>query len=219
VPRPAGRSGLEGAYGCVPNITRYDRVVLFAGGSGATFTFALAVDWAKKPDVESKKSLDFIWSVRTAGKSKPQLRLTDSLLTPSIAQLAGFVPELAILKAHPRVNIRVHMTKMTDSQAEKLATQAAVDDAPQLPSPKIEGVEPTSITDADDATLPPYAVPGRPDLQSTVRRIASECETNQCVLVAACGPTGLSDNVRDAVRDCTSIDGPSLDLHLEAFGW
>jgi predicted ferric reductase len=213
------RTGLEGAYGCVPNIARYDRVVLFAGGSGATFTFALAVNWAKNQDAESKKSLDFIWSVRTAGKSMTLSQLTGGLLTPSTAQLAGFVPELAVLKAHPRINIRVHMTKMSESQAEKLGTQAAVDDAPQLPSSKIEAVKPTSITDADDATLPPYAVPGRPDVQSTVRRIASECDTNRRVLVAACGPSGLSDNVRDAVRDCTSIDGPSLDLHLEAFGW
>ena len=70
------RTGLEGAYGCVPNAMSYDRVVLFAGGSGATFTFALAVDWAKKQDVESRKSLDFIWSVRTAGKSKWQLVTT-----------------------------------------------------------------------------------------------------------------------------------------------
>jgi cellobiose-specific phosphotransferase system component IIC len=44
-------------------------VVLFAGGSGATFAFALAVEWAKKQDVESLKSLDFVWSVRSAGKS------------------------------------------------------------------------------------------------------------------------------------------------------
>jgi predicted ferric reductase len=62
------RMGVEGAYGCVPSTMGYDRVVLFAGGSGATFTFALAVEWARKLDVESKKSLDFIWSVRTAGK-------------------------------------------------------------------------------------------------------------------------------------------------------
>ena len=63
------------------------------------------------------------------------------MLTPSIAQLAGFVPELAILKAHPRVNIRVHVTKMSESQAEKLATQAAVEDAPRLPSREIEAVK------------------------------------------------------------------------------
>jgi predicted ferric reductase len=64
------RTGIEGAYGCVPKTLGYDRVVLFAGGSGVTFTFALAVDWAKKQDAESKQSLDFIWSVRTAGESK-----------------------------------------------------------------------------------------------------------------------------------------------------
>jgi len=71
------RTGLEGAYGCVPNIMGYDRVVLFAGGSGATFTFALAVDWAKKQDVESKKSLDFVWSVRTAGKLESFITMVD----------------------------------------------------------------------------------------------------------------------------------------------
>lgn len=63
------RVGIEGAYGCVPDAMGYERVILFAGGSGATFTFALAAEWARKQDVESKKSLDFIWSVRTAGTS------------------------------------------------------------------------------------------------------------------------------------------------------
>jgi NAD(P)H-flavin reductase len=65
------RAGVEGAYGNVPAVTGYERVVLFAGGSGATFAFALAVEWAKKQDLESLKSLDFVWSVRTAGKSRP----------------------------------------------------------------------------------------------------------------------------------------------------
>jgi predicted ferric reductase len=64
------RAGIEGAYGNVPAIMGYERVVLFAGGSGATFTFALAVEWAKKQDADSMKSLDFVWSVRMAGKSK-----------------------------------------------------------------------------------------------------------------------------------------------------
>jgi predicted ferric reductase len=63
------RAGVEGAYGRVPDVTSYDRVVLFAGGSGATFAFALAVEWARKQDIESKKCLDFVWSVRTIGKS------------------------------------------------------------------------------------------------------------------------------------------------------
>jgi len=60
---------------------------------------------------------------------------------------------------------------------------------------------------------------GRPDVHSTVRQAVSEYEPERRVLVAACGPSGLSDDVRNAVRNCTSIDGPGLDLHLEAFGW
>lgn len=129
------------------------------------------------------------------------------------------MPELAILERHPRVNIRVHMTKMSDCHAEKLASQASLDDMLKIPISKTEAVKPTPTSKSEDATLPPYAVPGRPDVHAIVCRVASECETTQRILVAACGPSGLSNNVSDAVRDCISIDGPSLDLHLEAFGW
>ena len=62
------RAGVEGAYGCVPDVSRYDTVVLMAGGSGATFAFALAVEWARKNDAESKGRCVFVWSVRTAGE-------------------------------------------------------------------------------------------------------------------------------------------------------
>jgi predicted ferric reductase len=62
------RAAIEGAYGCVPNVSRYDTVVVMAGGSGATFAFALAVEWARKNDAESKGRCVFVWSVRTAGE-------------------------------------------------------------------------------------------------------------------------------------------------------
>jgi predicted ferric reductase len=64
------RAAVEGAYGCVPDVSRYDTVVVMAGGSGATFAFALAVEWAKKNDAESKGRCIFVWSVRTAGESR-----------------------------------------------------------------------------------------------------------------------------------------------------
>lgn len=64
------RAGLEGAYGCVPEVCAYDSVVLFAGGSGATFAFALAGEWARRFDGESQKRLEVVWSVRTAGELK-----------------------------------------------------------------------------------------------------------------------------------------------------
>jgi hypothetical protein len=113
--------------------------------------------------------------------------------------------------------MRVHMTKMTKTQAEKLGDQSALTDDVSIPEVKI--VDPARTMGTNNATLPPYAVPGRPDVHSTVHQVASECEPEQRILVAACGPSGLSDDVRDAVRNCISIDGPGLDLHLEAFGW
>ena len=45
----------------------YDKVVLVAGGTGATFTFGLAADmiWRLSPD--SNKQIDFIWVSRHRG--------------------------------------------------------------------------------------------------------------------------------------------------------
>lgn len=62
------KAGVEGAYGCVPDVPGSERVVLFAGGSGATFALALAMEWAKRNDLESKSELELVWSIRTPGK-------------------------------------------------------------------------------------------------------------------------------------------------------
>jgi len=115
--------------------------------------------------------------------------------------------------------MRVHITKMSATQAKKLDDKSALDDVSQFAIPGVGAVTPTSTTGIEDATLPPYVMPGRPDVHSIIRRVASECGTDQRILIAACGPSGLSNDVRDAVRNCISIDGPSLGVHLEAFGW
>lgn len=60
------RCSVDGAYGQVPNFKVFDKVVLVAGGSGASFTFAIALDLIEA----SKKavmSIDFIWIVRHEG--------------------------------------------------------------------------------------------------------------------------------------------------------
>jgi hypothetical protein len=117
--------------------------------------------------------------------------------------------------------MQVHITKTSKEPTENLASLSSLDETSETlvldtPDVKIEAM--TDVTSLD-APLPPYTVPGRPDVHSTVHRIVSECEASQRILVAACGPAGLSDTVRDAVKSCTIVDGPGLDLHLEAFGW
>lgn len=149
------------------------------------------------------------------------------LLTMLAAQLAGFKAELAILEAHPRLNMSVHITKAPKSpNMSPPETPKAVEIPSPFPSPFDEKLEselrieklPVAI-EKEAVPLPSYAVPGRPNVLATVRRIAEECMAEERVLVAACGPTGLSDGVKDAVKECTRTGGPSLKLHLEAFGW
>lgn len=58
---------LEGPYGTFPNPTNYDRVVLIAGGSGASFTFGLASNMLQGMGETSDKQIDFIWAVKHQG--------------------------------------------------------------------------------------------------------------------------------------------------------
>lgn len=63
------RCSVDGAYGQVPNFKVFDKVVLVAGGSGASFTFAIALDLIEASK-KAVKSIDFIWIVRHQGTLK-----------------------------------------------------------------------------------------------------------------------------------------------------
>lgn len=71
------RASIDGPYGALPNFGKVaDKVILIAGGSGASFTFGVALDMIKKVPETSKLSIDFIWTVREQGKfSYPPRRL------------------------------------------------------------------------------------------------------------------------------------------------
>ncbi len=64
------RCSVDGGYGQIPNFMNFDRVILVAGGSGASFTFALALSLLKEGTAENPtKTIDFIWSVKRPGMS------------------------------------------------------------------------------------------------------------------------------------------------------
>jgi predicted ferric reductase len=64
------RASIDGAYGNAPNVDDdLDRLLLVAGGSGVTFTLALALAWARKQrDASSRSTLDFVWVCRDPGE-------------------------------------------------------------------------------------------------------------------------------------------------------
>lgn len=64
------RASVEGPYGAIPNAASYDKVVLVAGGSGASFTFGMALNMLEKIG-DKKKRIVFVWIVRYECKLAP----------------------------------------------------------------------------------------------------------------------------------------------------
>jgi hypothetical protein len=60
---------------------------------------------------------------------------------------------------------------------------------------------------------------GRPDIAAIITDIVSKADSYDRIAVAACGPDGMVQVAREAVAKNISIDGPSLELHCEQFGW
>lgn len=61
------RVSAEGPYGTLPDPMDFDKVVLVAGGSGATFTFGMAADMLRRMSEDSQQQIDFIWAVKGHG--------------------------------------------------------------------------------------------------------------------------------------------------------
>jgi predicted ferric reductase len=63
------RASCDGPYGTLPNFSKFDHVVLVAGGSGASFTFGTALSLIRKMDKLTKKPvIHFIWIIREYGE-------------------------------------------------------------------------------------------------------------------------------------------------------
>lgn len=63
------RASVDGPYGTFPDPIHYDKIVLVAGGGGASFTFGLAVNALERMKEGSDTEIVFIWTVKQHGKS------------------------------------------------------------------------------------------------------------------------------------------------------
>ena len=62
------RASIDGPYGALPVFAQHaDKVVLVAGGSGASFTFGVALDMIRKLRGSNKTVIDFVWTVKEYG--------------------------------------------------------------------------------------------------------------------------------------------------------
>ncbi|KAI0005228.1 ferric reductase NAD binding domain-containing protein [Xylariaceae sp. FL0662B] len=232
---------VEGPYGTLPNTMDFDKVVLVAGGSGATFTFGIAADMLQRMTENSKQQIDFIWAVRGH----------DNLL--------WFSNHLSHLRNHvhaPKIALKVHLTKpipntpladLTLAARRRTASVASKDSSPMLPPLDLEkgakltalSIPSSSIGPRDDSDVdekraishsdtPPSGmtsaadlpiIHGRPDTESEIRAAVRSLSNDKRVLIAACGPDSLLTIVRNTAASCITVGGPAVEVHCEQFGW
>ncbi|KAJ5705861.1 hypothetical protein N7536_001550 [Penicillium majusculum] len=208
------RCSVDGAYGQVPNFKVFDKVVLVAGGSGASFTFAIALDLIEASK-KAVKSIDFIWIVRHQ------------------ESLEWFAQELKQLQSHPEVNVQIYVTRQTDlsgasspTSPDSLSEKVSVKDnvVPAQPSlvfstndPE-KGVE-QQPTDNISSSVN-QMLSGRPNMGNLIAAAATGSgNLDDRVIVGACGPSELMNTTREAVKNELLNGGPSITLYTEEFEW
>jgi predicted ferric reductase len=68
-PGAALRASCDGPYGTLPDFSKFNQVVLIAGGSGASFTFGVALNLIKQARATGRgPEIHFTWVIRKHGK-------------------------------------------------------------------------------------------------------------------------------------------------------
>ena len=157
-PGASVKASVDGPYGTFPDPMEFDKIVLIAGGGGATFTFGLAVNILERMDEDAPKNVVFIWAVKKHGK-RTWLRSFTFVLVPGLTcytvseNLSWFREQLDVLRTHahsPLVNVSLYVTRASSSISDSPSGNESSDNATRSDSSS-EGAEspPLSPVGAD----------------------------------------------------------------------
>ncbi|KAK7741890.1 hypothetical protein SLS62_010901 [Diatrype stigma] len=175
------KASLEGPYGTNPDPMDYDKVVLVAGGSGATFTFGIAADMLGRMNEESKQRIDFIWSVRKHGASSRDMY-----------NLSWFTQHLNHIRSHdhaPKVALKVHLTSMSGpSSVDGASTSGAGNESDRSRDSPLSSPPKTACEHTDTGvrpSSPPKATPPASLLPTDREKYAGMSDSEQSSSAAA----------------------------------
>ncbi|OHW89489.1 ferric reductase like transmembrane component [Colletotrichum incanum] len=238
------KASVEGSYGTFPNPAEYDKIVLVAGGSGASFTVGTALNLLKQLTRNPTQSIVFVWVLKrhthlewfgrhlsTIHDSLPSsvlLYVTRSPGCPDYYQ-ETFAKEGRSHSGTTSSNASSPVTPATERfdaasgiprQLPKVLTCAIFD--PEKPG--FESDVTFSVSSIQQNRLPDHinSIPihyGRADVAAIIRNAVNNAAPDQRVLVMGCGPEGLMTEVRNTTASCIRTSGPAVELHCEQFGW
>ncbi|KAH8700219.1 ferric reductase NAD binding domain-containing protein [Talaromyces proteolyticus] len=193
------RCSVDAGYGQLPNFMDFERIVLVSGGSGASFTFAIALHVMKTCAASnSTKTIDFIWSIGY------------------LESLGWFKTELDQLQRNPNVHVTIHVTR-DDSMMNTSETAMQMADLEKTVN---VDVEKAPIHGTDLATTSYLEIKkGRLNISAYLADCIDRCSDDDRVGIAACGPAEMLDTLRQTLGEEKYDSRPSITLHTEEFNW
>jgi predicted ferric reductase len=210
------KASIDGPYGTFPDPMEFDKIVLIAGGGGATFTFGLAVNVLERMNDDSPKNIVFIWSVKKHGKfdwvltSRARPKLTRSMTE----NLSWFKDQLELLRTHAhstKVNVSLYVTRdpMSRSDLPSESDSDSSDRAARFDSssvgtasPPMSPVGPDPEKNASSTAAPAVR---RPSLSQSDREHSGSDEKDLGTTVAARSPTFFNHPVKAGRPDAASL--------------
>ncbi|KAL2852070.1 hypothetical protein BJY01DRAFT_100482 [Aspergillus pseudoustus] len=206
------RASIDGPYGSLPEPAAYDKLVLIAGGSGASFAFGLLNRMMTQADGMPLTPVEFVWAVKR---------------TEHLDWFADHLRNLT--RCAPTVNITVYVTR------EEAQTPLETLPCPSPPSPLADTLKESGALEQehDDDTerlLPShtgYGGSGGHGFTIQYEKMAPQLVMEEAIqgvkscdriLIAACGPRGLVDSVRDAASGLQGKDCCEIDIYSEGIG-
>ncbi|KAF2657073.1 hypothetical protein K491DRAFT_655489 [Lophiostoma macrostomum CBS 122681] len=186
--------GLEGPYGAsarLPDFARFDKILLIAGGVGATFVMPIYRSILEAGD--SSHPLRFIWATRKLSETQWAFPMVDD-------------DEPAMESPTHAVEVFVTQPVGPDLQVSEAAEDVELAEDDQLLSMEEQMEKPRRGV---------LLRAGRPQIRAI---IDEECSKASKVAVIACGPKAITTTVSDSVERWVSR-GLDVYWHDETFGW
>ena len=229
-PIPLTYSLPYGSSANFPNLLSFDRVLLFAGGIGATFTLPIymnllcqadsvanepklgdgqttALGGNPKPNISHRTQRAQIESERSTIMSTAPQNIHHIWTVRSFADTAWALPLLSsTLPSHLQPN-------SYSFQAPTFMVHVTSSSSPDPPKQQEESLSRLQLQIVPDA--------GRPDFERIVNRVFGE-KSVESVAVLVCGPPQMEENIRQTVGGWVmgrKKKEVTVFWHAEGFGW
>lgn len=208
---------VEGPFGVTEDVGRFDKGLVIAGGVGATYLFAVALEVVRRKDWVDGRVVELIWVLQQQGEFSffsPSFDISLSLYKRNTKtftdHLEWFHEELKELGSSTRVNLTIYISRSPGSSSDLSLSATNTADEKNM----------VKQISALEASCKRHRVEyARPDISSSIETVIANAAKNDSILVAACGPAGLMHDCRDAVARGVTVNGPSVTFQCEQFGW